>query len=162
MSNDNPKTWLYRGRVIEEDFESWSVVRNIFRKTRTGYVIRLEGRPNMYAPGKYRTLADAKRGVDAILLDAKQEAKAVWDGSCMCGLHFYQITTTTDGMYGPFPDKECRYLVAKEDRYLEIAEWDSKHGVFFQHWRDGSPIAMRVAWWSPLPSLPSPDDSDPF
>ena len=64
-----PKTWNYRGCVIEEDFESWADrSKTIFLKTRTGYVIRANNYTakdeGHYVPGKYRTLADAKRGVD--------------------------------------------------------------------------------------------------
>lgn len=57
------KTWEYRGRVIEEDFEN---ADGRFLKTRTGYMIRALDfdKRGIYVPGKYRTLADAKRGVD--------------------------------------------------------------------------------------------------
>lgn len=63
------KTWTYRGCVIEEDFESWADrAPQIFLKTRTGYVIRADNYTDKnggpYVPGKYRTLAEAKRGVD--------------------------------------------------------------------------------------------------
>lgn len=65
------KTWEYRGRVIEEDFESWADrSKQIFLKTRTGYVIRSDNytaENELYVPGKYRTLAEAKRGVDEVL-----------------------------------------------------------------------------------------------
>ncbi len=59
------KTWTYRGRVIEEDFESWSHPGHTL-KHRTGYVIRAAGHEQHgnYVPGKFRTLAEAKRGVD--------------------------------------------------------------------------------------------------
>lgn len=59
------KTWEYRGCVIEEDFASWSQPGHTL-KHRTGYVIRAAGyaQHGNYAPGKYRTLAEAKRGVD--------------------------------------------------------------------------------------------------
>lgn len=57
------KTWDYRGCVIEEDFETWD---GRFIKTRTGYMIRAKDfdKRGVYVPGKYRTLAEAKRGVD--------------------------------------------------------------------------------------------------
>lgn len=57
------KTWQYRGAVIEEDFETWD---GRFGKTRTGYMIRAVDfeKRGVYVPGKYRTLAEAKRGVD--------------------------------------------------------------------------------------------------
>jgi hypothetical protein len=62
------KTWEYRGCVIEEDFESWAdIAPQIFLKNRTGYVIRASDytdKNELYVPGKYRTLAEAKRGVD--------------------------------------------------------------------------------------------------
>jgi hypothetical protein len=71
MSHDNPKTWEYRGRVIEEDFESWADrAPEIFLKNRTGYVIRRRDYATgkeFYVPGKYRTLAEAQRGVDEVL-----------------------------------------------------------------------------------------------
>lgn len=52
------KTWAYRGCVIEEDFESLADrAPLIFLKNRTGYFIR-------GVPGRYDTLAEAKRGVD--------------------------------------------------------------------------------------------------
>ena len=52
------KTWDYRGCVIEEDFESLADrAPRIFLKNRTGYFIR-------GVPGRYDTLAEAKRGVD--------------------------------------------------------------------------------------------------
>jgi hypothetical protein len=64
------KTWDYRGRVIEEDFESWSLkTKSIFLKRRTGYIIR---RPvfipnfEFYEPGKYRTLREAKAEIDRL------------------------------------------------------------------------------------------------
>jgi hypothetical protein len=62
------KTWEYRGRVIEEDFESWADPGRM-TKTRTGYVIRALDFATrcMYVPGKYRTLAEAKRMVDTEL-----------------------------------------------------------------------------------------------
>lgn len=57
------KTWTYHGCVIEEDFEG---ADGRMTAARTGYIIR--GRrwrsDGLYVPGKYRTLADAKRGVD--------------------------------------------------------------------------------------------------
>jgi hypothetical protein len=73
MSAANPKTWEYRGRVIEEDFESWADrAPEIFLKNRTGYIIRASyyapGR-EVYVSGKYRTLAEAKRGVDEVLTE---------------------------------------------------------------------------------------------
>jgi hypothetical protein len=60
------KTWEYRGHVIEEDFEN---VYGRVTKTRTGYMIRALGfaKRRMYVPGKYRTLAEAKRMVDTEL-----------------------------------------------------------------------------------------------
>lgn len=63
------KTWTYRGCVIEEDFESLADrSKTIFLKNRTGYVIRDNNytaeNEGPYVPGKYRTLAEAKRGVD--------------------------------------------------------------------------------------------------
>ena len=66
-----PKTWEYRGYVIEEDFESdaWRAPRTIL-KTRTGYVVRslLFTKENMlYAPGKWRTLAEARQWVDELI-----------------------------------------------------------------------------------------------
>ena len=62
------KTWEYRGRVIEEDFESWSDPGRTL-KCRTGYVIQAAGHKTHgnYAPGKFRTLAEAKRGVDEVI-----------------------------------------------------------------------------------------------
>lgn len=62
------KTWEYRGRVIEEDFESWADPGRTL-KCRTGYVIQAAGyeKHGNYAPGKFRTLAEAKRGVDDVL-----------------------------------------------------------------------------------------------
>jgi len=65
------KTWEYRGRVIEEDFESWADrAPNIDCKNRTGYMVRASFYTDencMFAPGKYRTLAEAKRWVDELL-----------------------------------------------------------------------------------------------
>lgn len=57
------KTWEYRGCVIEEDFEG---ADGRMTSARTGYVIRATDfeKRGIYAPGKYRTLAEAKRGVD--------------------------------------------------------------------------------------------------
>ena len=57
------KTWAHRGCVIEEDFEGDSGRMNA---ARTGYVIRALDfeESGIYVPGKYRTLAEAKRGVD--------------------------------------------------------------------------------------------------
>ena len=70
-ATDTPKTWEYRGRVIEEDFESWADrAPQIFLKTRTGYIIRADDyteENGLFVPGKYRTLAEAKRGVDEVL-----------------------------------------------------------------------------------------------
>jgi len=71
VSHDNPKTWEYCGRVIEEDFESWAdITPKIFLTHRTGYIIRASyyapGR-EVYVSGKYRTLAEAKRRVDEVL-----------------------------------------------------------------------------------------------
>lgn len=71
------KTWTYRGCVIEEDFESWADrAPQIFLKTRTGYVIRADNYTDKnggpYVPGKYRTLAEAKRVADEEL------KKGVW------------------------------------------------------------------------------------
>lgn len=62
------KTWEYRGRVIEEDFESWADPGRTL-KCRTGYVIQAAGyeKHGTYVPGKLRTLAEAKREVDAVL-----------------------------------------------------------------------------------------------
>lgn len=62
------KTWEYRGRVIEEDFESWSDPGRML-KFRTGYVIQAAGyeEHGNYVPGKFRTLAEAKREVDKII-----------------------------------------------------------------------------------------------
>lgn len=62
-----PKTWTYHGCVIEEDFESWADrAPQIFLKNRTGYIVRAHdfAKRGIYVPGKYRTLAEAKRGVD--------------------------------------------------------------------------------------------------
>ena len=72
MSRDNPKTWEYRGRVIEEWFESWADrAPEIFLKNRTGYVIRARNYSDKnegpFVPGRYRTLAEAKRRVDEVL-----------------------------------------------------------------------------------------------
>lgn len=65
-----PKTWPYRGRLIEEDFES-RASSNIGRmlKTRTGYIIQAAGfeKHGRYVPGKFRTLAEAKRAVDSVI-----------------------------------------------------------------------------------------------
>lgn len=65
------KTWDYRGRVIEEDFESLADrAPKIFLTNRTGYVIRADNytaENELYVPGKYRTLAEAKRGVDDVI-----------------------------------------------------------------------------------------------
>lgn len=64
------KTWEYRGRVIEEDFESWSDrTPGRMLSHRTGYVIQAAGyeKHGRYVPGKFRTLADAKRGIDEVL-----------------------------------------------------------------------------------------------
>jgi hypothetical protein len=66
------KTWEYRGRVIEEDFESWADrAPEIFLKTRTGYVVRASNytadADGPYVPGKYRTLVEAKRAVDEVI-----------------------------------------------------------------------------------------------
>lgn len=63
------KTWEYRGCVIEEDFESWSnSTPGRMLTRRTGYIIRAKNYTDKndgpYVPGKYRTLAEAKRGVD--------------------------------------------------------------------------------------------------
>jgi hypothetical protein len=71
MSQANPRTWEYRGRVIEENFESWDdIAPEIFLKHRTGYIVRASyyapGR-EVYVSGKYRTLAEAKRRVDEVL-----------------------------------------------------------------------------------------------
>ena len=62
------KTWEYMGCVIEEDFESWSDPGRML-KCRTGYVIQAAGhkKHGTYAPGKFRTLAEAKRGVDEVI-----------------------------------------------------------------------------------------------
>lgn len=71
-----PKTWSYRGYVIEEDFESRAdQTPQVMLKARTGYVIRAKAYSQdrmVYVPGKCRTLADAKRGVDEEL------KKGVW------------------------------------------------------------------------------------
>jgi hypothetical protein len=74
MSRSDPKTWAYRGRVIEEDFESWADrSKEIFLKTRTGYIIRAhnytDANDGPFVPGKYRTLVEAKRGVDEVLTE---------------------------------------------------------------------------------------------
>lgn len=65
------KTWAYRGYVIEEDFESWADrTPQVMLQTRTGYVIRAKAYSQdhmVYVPGKYRTLAAAKRGVDDVI-----------------------------------------------------------------------------------------------
>jgi hypothetical protein len=60
------KTWEYRGRVIEEDFETHD---GRFIRTRTGYMIRARDfdKRGIYVPGKYRTLAEAKSEVDEVL-----------------------------------------------------------------------------------------------
>jgi hypothetical protein len=62
------KTWEYRGRVIEEDFESWADPGRM-KKTRTGYIIRAAAfaKRTVYVPGKYRTLVEAKRAVDEVI-----------------------------------------------------------------------------------------------
>jgi hypothetical protein len=62
------KTWAYRGRVIEEDFESWSDPGRML-KHRTGYIIQASGyeQHGNYVPGKFRTLVEAKRGVDEVI-----------------------------------------------------------------------------------------------
>ena len=58
------KTWEYMGCVIEEDFESWSDPGRML-KCRTGYLVRTHGEADgPWMPGKYRTLAEAKRAVD--------------------------------------------------------------------------------------------------
>lgn len=59
------KTWECRGYVIEEDYESWANPGRM-TKARTGYVIQAPGfeKHGRYVPGKFRTLAEAKRGVD--------------------------------------------------------------------------------------------------
>jgi hypothetical protein len=63
MSKSEPKTWTYRGWVIEEDFESWADrAPEIFLKNRTGYFVR-------GTTGKYRTLAEAKRRVDEVIAE---------------------------------------------------------------------------------------------
>lgn len=71
MSRSDPKTWAYHGRVIEEWFESWADrAPEIFLKNRTGYVVRAHNYTDeneLMAPGRWRTLAEAKRGVDEIL-----------------------------------------------------------------------------------------------
>ena len=65
------KTWEYRGRVIEEDFESWSnSTPGRVLSHRTGYIIRASNYTEdngLYVPGKYRTLAEATRGGDEVL-----------------------------------------------------------------------------------------------
>jgi hypothetical protein len=64
------QTWEYRGCVIEEDFDpGFHGDRRpaIARSGRTGYLIRARGytdRHLMYVPGRYDTLAEAKRAVD--------------------------------------------------------------------------------------------------
>jgi hypothetical protein len=72
------KTWEYRGCVIEEDFESWADrAPRIFLKRRTGYLVRTPGEADgPWMPGKYRTLAEAKRGVDEEL----KEGGWLWRG----------------------------------------------------------------------------------
>jgi len=73
------KTWDYRGCVIEEDFESWADrAPEIFLTHRTGYVVRALNYKDdgPYVPGKYRTLAEAKRGVDEEL----KEGGWLWPG----------------------------------------------------------------------------------
>jgi len=75
MGIDNPKTWKYHGYVIEEDFESPSLSGGrVFLRTRTGYIIRnYEGGTRFnYEPGKYRTLAEAKRRVDEIITEIEE------------------------------------------------------------------------------------------
>jgi hypothetical protein len=71
MPRSDPKTWAYRGRVIEEWFESWADrAPEIFLKNRTGYVVRAKNYTDeneLIAPGRWRTLAEAKRGVDELL-----------------------------------------------------------------------------------------------
>lgn len=60
---------VYRGFKIEQDFESWSNPGRML-KTRTGYMIRhtkYSETNQVYFPGKYRTLADAKREVDVLM-----------------------------------------------------------------------------------------------
>lgn len=66
------KTWEYRGRVIEESFESWADrAPEIFLKTRQGYIIRASNYTDKndgpFVPGRYRTLTEAKRGVDEVI-----------------------------------------------------------------------------------------------
>ena len=76
MSADSPKTWEYRGCVIEEDFESRADrAPQIFLSHRTGYMIRATNYTDknlMYMPGKYRTIAEAMQRVDEVL---KEEGK---------------------------------------------------------------------------------------
>jgi hypothetical protein len=72
MHKTEPKTWVYRDRIIEESFESWADrAPEIFLKHRTGYMIRAhnftEENEGPFVPGRYRTLAEAKRGVDEVL-----------------------------------------------------------------------------------------------
>lgn len=57
------KTWTYHGCVIEEDFEG---AGGRMTQARTGYIVRGHdfAKRGIYVPGKYRTLAEAKRGVD--------------------------------------------------------------------------------------------------
>lgn len=72
MPPTSPKQWTYRERVIEEDFESWADrAPEIFLKNRTGYIIRArnftEENDGPFVPGKYRTLAEAKREIDRMI-----------------------------------------------------------------------------------------------
>jgi hypothetical protein len=64
------KTWEYRGCVIEESFESWADrAPEIFLKTRQGYILRAHNyteENGLYVPGRYRTLAEAKRRIDMV------------------------------------------------------------------------------------------------
>lgn len=69
MPADNPKTWEYRGHIIEEDFESWADrAPVIFLKNRTGYFVR-------GTTGKYRTLAEARGRVDEVLREEMSDGE---------------------------------------------------------------------------------------
>jgi hypothetical protein len=72
MPQDQPKRWAYRGRLIEEDFDSPSYSGRVCKR-RTGYVI-VSGRTykdgtTMYEPGSFATLAEARKEIDSILGD---------------------------------------------------------------------------------------------
>lgn len=63
------------------------------------------------------------------------------------------------------PGEQRRYLVAQDDGYIEMAEWNGKE--FIHDWPPTpygmpTPSVPRVRYWCDLPETPTEDGDSPF